>query len=82
VLLTLARALSSGVRVGVATGLGIAVGDLAHTLMVVIGISAIIAASAFLFSVIKYLGAAYLIYLGIKAFKIKVEYGEMVTLGA
>lgn len=68
VVLTLARAASSGTRVGVATGLGIAAGDLIHTALAVFGLSAIILASAFLFSFIKYLGAAYLVYLGIKLF--------------
>lgn len=67
VLLTIARASSSGTRVGLATGLGIAVGDLIHTALAIVGISAIILASAFLFSLIKYLGAAYLVYLGIRA---------------
>ena len=71
-ILTVARATTSGTRVGIATGLGIAVGDLIHTALAVIGISAIILASAFLFSVIKYLGAAYLVYLGIKALLEKV----------
>lgn len=66
-LLTIARATSSGTRVGIATGAGIAAGDVFHTVMAMIGISAIIAASATLFSVIKYVGAAYLIYLGIRA---------------
>jgi threonine/homoserine/homoserine lactone efflux protein len=66
-LLTVTRATTSGTRAGLATGLGIAVGDIIHTAMAVLGISAIILASAFLFSVIKYLGAAYLIYLGIRA---------------
>ncbi|MEP0521197.1 MAG: LysE family translocator [Hyphomicrobiales bacterium] len=72
VLLTLARATSSGTKAGIATGLGIAVGDLVHTAMAVLGISAIILASAFLFSLIKYMGAAYLIYLGIRAILEKV----------
>ena len=67
VLLTLARAASSGTRVGIATGLGIAAGDLVHTAMAVLGLSAVLAASALLFNVIKYLGAGYLILLGIKA---------------
>jgi threonine/homoserine/homoserine lactone efflux protein len=67
VLMTLARATSSGTRVGVATGLGIASGDLVHTAMAVFGLSAILAASATLFNIVKYLGAAYLVYLGIKA---------------
>jgi threonine/homoserine/homoserine lactone efflux protein len=66
-LLTIARATSSGTKVGIATGAGIAAGDVFHTVMAMIGISAIIAASATLFSVIKYIGAAYLIYLGIRA---------------
>lgn len=68
VVLTLARAASSGTRVGVATGLGIAAGDLIHTALAVLGLSAIIMASAVLFSLIKYLGAAYLVFLGIKLF--------------
>jgi threonine/homoserine/homoserine lactone efflux protein len=66
-LLTVARATTSGSKVGMATGAGIATGDIIHTLFAVFGLSAVIAASALLFSIIKYLGAAYLIYLGIKA---------------
>ncbi|TIQ37437.1 MAG: LysE family translocator [Mesorhizobium sp.] len=66
-LLTVARATSSGTRVGIATGAGIAAGDVVHTVMAIFGISAIIATSAMLFSVIKYIGAAYLVYLGIRA---------------
>lgn len=70
--LTVARATTSGTRVGLATGLGIAVGDIIHTALAVLGISAVILASAFLFSLIKYLGAAYLVYLGIRAILEKV----------
>ncbi|WP_119392371.1 LysE family translocator [Taklimakanibacter lacteus] len=66
-LLTIARATSSGTRVGIATGAGIAAGDVIHTFMAIVGISAIIAASALMFSIIKYVGAAYLVYLGIRA---------------
>ena len=66
-LLTVARATSSGARVGIATGAGIAAGDIVHTFMAIVGVSAIIATSAVLFSVIKYAGAAYLIYLGVRA---------------
>src|SRR6185437_5943061 len=68
VLMTLSRSASSGVQVGLATGFGIAVGDLVHTTLVIVGLAAIVLASALLFDVIKYLGAAYLVYLGIKAF--------------
>ena len=73
VLLTLARASTSGTRTGVATALGIAAGDLVHTVMAVVGISAVILASALLFSLIKYLGAAYLVYLGIRAIFERVD---------
>jgi threonine/homoserine/homoserine lactone efflux protein len=66
-LLTVTRAMSSGAKVGIATGTGIAAGDVVHTVMAIVGISAIIAASATLFSIIKYIGAAYLVYLGIRA---------------
>lgn len=66
-LLTVARATSSGAKVGIATGAGIAAGDVVHTVMAIVGVSAIIATSAILFSIIKYAGAAYLIYLGIRA---------------
>lgn len=66
-LMTVARATSSGTRVGIATGAGVAAGDVIHTIMAIVGISAVIAASAALFSVVKYIGAAYLVYLGIRA---------------
>lgn len=66
-LLTMARAASSGTKAGIATGAGIAVGDLIHTSMAIVGLSAVIATSALLFSIVKYAGAAFLIYLGIRA---------------
>ena len=66
-LLTVARATTSGTKVGIATGAGITAGDFLHTVMAVVGISAIIAASATLFTIVKFLGAGYLIYLGLKA---------------
>jgi threonine/homoserine/homoserine lactone efflux protein len=47
-LLTVARATSSGTKVGIATGVGIAAGDMIHTFMAIVGISAIIATSALL----------------------------------
>ena len=66
-LLTMARAASSGTKVGIATGAGIAVGDLIHTSMAIVGLSAILATSALLFGIVKYAGAAFLIYLGVRA---------------
>ncbi|WP_095532632.1 LysE family translocator [Domibacillus epiphyticus] len=68
VMLTLAQSISGGRRNGIFTGLGIAVGDLIHTMALVLGLSAVLMTSAHAFEVIKYLGAAYLFYLGIRAF--------------
>jgi threonine/homoserine/homoserine lactone efflux protein len=75
---TVARATTSGTKVGIATGAGITVGDFLHTVIAVVGISAIIAASATLFTIVKYLGAAYLFYLGLKAAfqKTSVDLGQ------
>jgi threonine/homoserine/homoserine lactone efflux protein len=67
VLLTLARSISGGRRVGIATGLGIATGDLVHTLMAAIGLSALLMTSALAFEIVKCLGVAYLVYLGLAA---------------
>ncbi len=51
--------------------LGIGVGILLHSTYCVLGLAVIISQSLLLFSLIKYLGAAYLIYLGIKSFSSK-----------
>ncbi|SCB38559.1 Threonine/homoserine/homoserine lactone efflux protein [Bradyrhizobium shewense] len=74
-MLTMARAASSGTKAGIATGAGIAAGDLFHTTMAIVGLSAVIATSALLFSVIKYAGAVFLIYLGIRAMLDKAPLG-------
>ena len=66
--LTIARGIGGGARVGIATGAGIAAGDAIHTLLAVLGLSAILMTSALAFQIVKYLGVAYLIYLGIRAF--------------
>ncbi|PLR89133.1 LysE family translocator [Bacillus sp. T33-2] len=68
VLLTVGQSLRGGRNAGIFTGMGIAVGDLIHTLASVLGLSAILMTSALAFDVVKYLGAFYLVFLGIKAF--------------
>jgi threonine/homoserine/homoserine lactone efflux protein len=67
VLLVLARSMAGGPRVGVATGFGIALGDLVHTAMATFGLSAVLMTSALAFSIVKYAGVVYLIVLGIRA---------------
>ncbi|WP_145658300.1 LysE family translocator [Bradyrhizobium stylosanthis] len=67
VLLVLARSSVGGHRVGIATGLGIATGDMLHTATATLGLSAVLMTSALAFSLMKYAGAGYLIYLGVRA---------------
>ena len=62
------KSTSQGVKAGIVSALGIAGGCIVHLLAAVIGLSAIIANSATTFNIIKYAGAAYLVYLGIKSF--------------
>jgi threonine/homoserine/homoserine lactone efflux protein len=60
------RTLSQGRRAGVASVLGICAGSLGHTLLAATGLSALLAASSSAFLVVKWLGAGYLCYLGIR----------------
>jgi RhtB (resistance to homoserine/threonine) family protein len=62
----LGRSIAQGREAGVASSLGICVGSIFHTCAAALGLSAILATSAFAFGAIKLLGAAYLIFLGIK----------------
>lgn len=59
------RAVAQGRRSGVASALGISAGTLLHTLAAALGVSAVLAASPVAFALLKWLGAAYLVYLGI-----------------
>jgi threonine/homoserine/homoserine lactone efflux protein len=65
------QSISRGTIYGVASASGIAVGGLAHVLAAALGLSAILATSATAFLVTKYLGALYLIYLGISKIRQK-----------
>jgi threonine/homoserine/homoserine lactone efflux protein len=61
------RSLSQGISAGVFSALGIFLGCFVHITAAILGLSIIVAQSAFLFQLIKYAGAAYLIYLGIRS---------------
>jgi len=67
VLLVLSRTAQAGRKTGVMTGLGIATGDFVHTVFAAVGLSAVLMTSALAFNAVKFIGAAYLIYLGIRA---------------
>jgi len=61
-----ARTVSGGRAEGLASCLGTALGGMLHVLAAAFGLSAILATSAWAFSLVKYVGAAYLIYLGLR----------------
>jgi threonine/homoserine/homoserine lactone efflux protein len=65
--LVLTCTVQGGARDGVRTALGLEIGTLIHTVAAALGLSAILATSATAFSITKYLGAAYLVFLGINA---------------
>src|SRR5437867_9894661 len=65
----LARSISQGIQAGVLSALGIGCGILLHTTLAAFGLSALLAASATAFHVVKLAGAAYLIYLGVQALR-------------
>jgi threonine/homoserine/homoserine lactone efflux protein len=69
------RGIAGGNKVGVMSALGISAGLLVHTLFAVFGLSAIIQASTMAFLIIKFLGAGYLVFLGVKSIlsKSKIE---------
>ena len=62
----LARTLAGGRREGVQSSLGTFVGGLFHVTAAALGVSAVLAASAVAFRTVKYAGAAYLVWLGIR----------------
>src|SRR5712664_3065653 len=62
----LARTLAGGRREGIQSSLGTFFGGLFHVVAAALGVSAILAASAVAFHTVKYAGAAYLVWLGIR----------------
>ena len=76
----LARSLAGGKREGILSSLGTFVGGLFHVFAAALGLSAILAASAVAFHTVKYAGAAYLVWLGIRM--IRTRNAEMTVEAA
>lgn len=66
VLYIVTNALRSGARAGVVAGLGITAGCFVHIFAAALGVSALLATSAMAFTVLKWIGAAYLLWIGAK----------------
>ena len=76
VLYVVTRTLTDGLATGLVSALGLATGVLAHVVAAAVGVSALLLASAHAFALLKLIGAAYLIYLGIRTLLSKGSSGE------
>ncbi len=70
----LTRGIAQGRKVALASAWGMCSGLLFHTTLAAVGLSAILARSAGALSLVKYIGAAYLVYLGIRALLSREEF--------
>ena len=68
-IMTVKNSVAHSRRVGVLTAFGLGIGILVHVIYIVLGIATLIAQSALLFSLIKWGGAAYLVFIGVKALR-------------
>lgn len=69
VLYIVTRSLAQGRSAGLASVAGVAVGNFGNALAASVGLAALLAVSSIAFSVIKYFGALYLVYLGVQMFR-------------
>ena len=76
VLLVVSYALGHGRRYALATTAGVALGDFTAMTASMLGLGVVLAASATLFSALKWVGALYLIYLGVKLWRAPVSVGD------
>lgn len=74
----LTRGIAQGRKVALASAWGMCSGLLFHTTLAAVGLSAILARSAGALSLVKYIGAAYLVYLGIRALLSREEFSPSV----
>jgi threonine/homoserine/homoserine lactone efflux protein len=70
-ILVMSRSIAQGPGAGVATAAGVSVGLVGHTLLATLGLGAILRTTEWAFVVLKFVGAAYLVYLGIKLLRTK-----------
>ena len=74
------RSLKGGRIEGIASAMGTSVGGMFHVVAAALGISIVLTASALVFNLVKYLGAVYLIYLGVKTLLSRDSYLEAASI--
>jgi threonine/homoserine/homoserine lactone efflux protein len=79
VLFVLGRTLGEGRRAGLRTVLGVATGDSVNVVAATIGLSALLASTAAAFNVVRFVGAAYLVWLGVRQLRAKDRAHELAT---
>ncbi len=79
VLYIVTRSVSQGRRAGLVSVGGIELGSLTHALAAALGLSALLLASALAFDIVKYVGAAYLIYLGMRTILTRNDHPQAET---
>lgn len=77
-----ARTVAGGRAQGLASCIGTAIGGMLHVLAAAVGLSLLVAQSALAFSLVKYLGAAYLVYLGVRMLIRKQQDAGLQTVSA
>lgn len=80
-ILVMSRSIAQGPAAGVATAAGVSVGLVGHTLLATLGLGAILRTSETLFLLLKLVGAAYLVYLGVQLLRIR-QHQLAVSAGA
>lgn len=81
-LYVVARSVGEGRAAGIISALGIAAGSLVHTLAVALGLAGLLRAVPLAFEIVKWVGAAYLIWLGIRTLRTRGSVGQMTVTSA
>lgn len=76
-ILVISHAISHGRTAARATVSGVAFGDLCAMTASLVGLGAVLSASATLFTVVKVIGAAYLVFLGVRLWRAKIDHGDL-----
>src|SRR5687767_15540657 len=74
VIYVLTRGIAQGRKAGLAAALGFATGCIFHTVLAAVGVAALIRSSDLAFDAVRYLGAAYLVWIGIQALRHRASF--------